>query len=301
MKAVFLGTPHAAVPALTALSQTATVEVVVTRPDRPRGRSGRPQPSAVKVAAESMGLHVAQPETIAGLEDVLDTVGGFDVALVVAFGMLISPSALARAPNRFVNLHFSILPRWRGAAPVQRALLAGDERTGVTLMRMDEGLDTGPSLVTVSTAISAADDAESLTARLARIGAVMVGKSLGSIGGLVAVPQDPDRATTAPKIRTDERWVDLAGTPASVLAAVRGLAPWPGAWVRHPTGGVRIIEAEDAGSQMPSGDLQLGADGLQLGLGAGAVRLVRVQPEGKRPMGGVDWARGLRGDLGRMT
>ncbi|MEX1044147.1 MAG: formyltransferase family protein, partial [Acidimicrobiia bacterium] len=122
MKAVFLGTPEAAVPALTALSQTATVEVVVTRPDRPRGRSGRPQPSAVKVAAESMGLRVAQPETSSELKDVLDTVGGFDIALVVAFGMLISPSALALAPNRFVNLHFSILPRWRGAAPVQRAL-----------------------------------------------------------------------------------------------------------------------------------------------------------------------------------
>lgn len=301
MKAVFLGTPEAAVPALTALAKIASIEVVVTRPDRPRGRSGTPQPSAVKVAAEDMDLPVAQPETSSGLENVLGAVGGFDVALVVAFGMLVSPSALALAPNRFVNLHFSILPRWRGAAPVQRALLAGDDRTGVTVMRMDAGLDTGPSLVTVSTAIAPSDDAASLTARLARIGGDMVGKSLGSIGGLVAVPQDPDRARTAPKIRSDERWVDLAGTPASVLAAVRGLSPWPGAWVRHDTGGVRIIEAEDAASPIPSGNLVLGPEGLVLGLGAGAVRLVRVQPEGKRPMSAADWARGLRGDLGRMT
>lgn len=303
MKAVFLGTPDAAVPALVALSRTATVGAVVTRPDRPRGRSGRPQPSAVKVAAEGMGLPVVQPETGGDLRDALVAAGPFDVALVVAFGMLISPSALALAPNRFINVHFSILPRWRGAAPVQRALLAGDERTGVTLMRMDRGLDTGPSLVTVSTAIAPTDDTGSLTARLARVGGGMVEKSMASIvaGGFVAVPQDPKRVTTAPKVRSDERWIDVGGTPRSVLAAVRGLSPWPGAWVRHPSGGVRIIEAERSDSAVPGGDLALGSEGLVLGVGTGAIRLVRVQPEGKRPMAGADWARGLRDGLGRMT
>jgi methionyl-tRNA formyltransferase len=150
VRAAFLGTPAAAVPSLAALTTVADVAVVVTRPDKARGRSGRPQPPPVKAAAAEWGLPVAQPEGTGALDEVLRTTRP-DIAVVVAYGRILPPSTLALVPRGFVNVHFSLLPRWRGAAPVERAILAGDPVVGVSLMLIDEGLDTGPVIGAMET------------------------------------------------------------------------------------------------------------------------------------------------------
>lgn len=303
MRAVFAGTPVAAVPALVALSRTADIRLVVTRPDRPRGRSRRQQPSAVKQAALDLGLTVSQPETGAQLSETVGSVDDIDVAVVVAYGALVRPDVLAMPRFGFVNVHFSILPRWRGAAPVQRAILAGDHRSGVTLMRMDEGLDTGPILATASTAIGSDEDAAELTGRLSEMGAELLETWLRPIvdGGVAPIVQDSSRATTAPKLRSDERWIDVAAPANTVLAAVRGLAPWPGAWAHHETGALRVHQAMRGTLGLEPGVLARGSDGLAMGVGDGSILLVEVQPEGKRRMPAVDWARGLAAGLGRLS
>lgn len=303
MRAVFLGTPPAAVPALRALVGVADVAVVVTRPDRPRGRSRRPVPSAVSAAASEWNLPVAGPDSSEELAATLEGCGRFDVALVVAYGRLIPARLLTLPAAGFVNVHFSVLPRWRGAAPVQRALLAGDSRTGVTLMRLDAGLDTGPILTTTSTRIGPFEDAGALTNRLAALGADSVSRWLAATvqGRVAGVDQDPGQATHAPKLRSDERWVDVRADTAALLAAVRGLAPWPGAWVRHPTGAVRIHAAVTGDLDLEPGELHADGDAVTLGSGDGSLRLLTVQPEGKRPMPAADWARGLRDRLGGVS
>jgi methionyl-tRNA formyltransferase len=299
VKAVFLGTPAAAVPALRALNALADVGLVVTRPDRPRGRSGRPRPSEVSVAASNLELPIARPETAAELESTLVAVGPFDVALVVAYGMLIRPVVLAMPAAGFVNVHFSMLPRWRGAAPVQRAILAGDSTSGVTLMQMDAGLDTGPILATTATRIGPGENAASLTARLADLGANLVTRWLPAAteGRIPRIAQDSDQATVAPKLRSEERWIDVHATSHQVLAAVRGLTPWPGAWVRHHTGTLRILDAVTGSARLAPGALHLEGGSLEMGTGEGSIRLLTVQPEGKRAMAAADWARGLRDRL----
>lgn len=299
MKAVFLGTPAAAVPSLRALDGFADVELVVTRPDRPRGRSGRPRPSEVSVAAVELGHPLSHPENARDLKVGLEAVGPFDIALVVAYGMLIRPDVLAMPAAGFINVHFSILPRWRGAAPVQRAILAGDPTSGVTLMRMNAGLDTGPVLATTATRIGSREDAASLTTRLSDLGARLVTAWLPAAtqGRIAAIEQDEDQACVAPKLRSEERWIDVNATSHRVHAKVRGLSPWPGAWVRHPTGTLRILDTEPGHATLEPGQLRLEGGTLQMGTGEGSVRLVTVQPEGKRAMAAADWARGLRDRL----
>ena len=303
MRAIFLGTPAAAVPSLDALSDIAEVTGVISRPDRPRGRSGTPRPSEVTAAARATGIDVSQPDNASGLTETIAHLVPFDVAVVVAYGMLIQPEALALARVGFINVHFSILPRWRGAAPVQRAILAGDERSGVSLMAMDVGLDTGPVLSTAATQISPREDAAELTDRLAAMGAVLLRRWLPAIvaGTVAPTLQDPVRVTHAAKLGSDERWIDVGGSVGSVLGAVRGLSPWPGAWVRHNTGAVRLLEVTPGSSRLDEGSLSVTSGDLELGVGDGSVRIVRLQPEGKRAMGGMDWARGLRADLGGVT
>ena len=303
MRTIFLGTPAAAVPSLRALGGFSEVAAVVTRPDRPRGRSGRPQPSEINQAARELGLEVAQPETAAELADVIASHAPVDVALVVAYGMLVRPTTLLVPKAGFVNVHFSALPRWRGAAPVQRAILAGDDRTGVTLMQMDEGLDTGPTLVTISTAVGPVETGSTLTSRLAGLGAAMVTAWLPAAveGRLAAVPQNGTAATHAPKLASTERWIDLERGAVAVLAAVRGLAPWPGAWIRHDSGAIRIVAAGRGSADLPPGILGVIDTRLELGTSTDAIELVEVQPEGKRVMGAMDWARGLRDGPGRVS
>lgn len=301
MRAAFLGTPQAGVPALESLCEVAEVALVVTQPDRPQGRSSKPQPSPVKSEASRRGIPVAQPEKSSEIAGILEGAGALDVAVLVAYGKIIRPEALALPLAGFVNVHFSILPRWRGAAPVQRAVLSGDRRSGVTLMQMDAGLDTGPVWSTATTGIGPKESAADLTSRLARMGAGLLQRWLAPIvtGAVPACPQSDSQATYAPKIETDERWLDLTQPTAVILRNIRGLTPWPGAWVNHGEAKLRILEADPSDAPLSPGEIRMGAR-VEVGAGDGAIVLRRVQPEGKGPMDADAWMRGRQGEPGRF-
>lgn len=303
MRTVFFGTPDSAVPSLRALVDISDVTAVVTRPDAPRGRSGRPQPSPIAQVAEEAGLTVHRPADRDQLAESIRKVGSFEVGVVVAFGMILRPEILEIPHRGYVNVHFSVLPRWRGAAPVQRAVLAGDARTGVTLMQMDRGLDTGSVISTWSTAIGTDEDAAALTHRLAVGGAEVLAANLDSyIAGRTATTrQDDTQATYAHKIESDERWIGPDRGVDEVIRTVRGLVPWPGAWLQHDTGPVRVHRARSAEHSPPPGVVEAHDTGVICGFADGGIRIDRVQPAGKQAMDARDWVRGLRDGPGTFA
>lgn len=303
-RAVFYGTPAEAVPILAALLEVAEVALVVTQPDRARGRSKRPQPSPVKVAAEAWGLPVAQPQRASADPDTIRALAP-DVAVVAAYGQLLRPALLEVPQAGFINVHYSLLPRWRGASPVVRAILAGDETTGVSIMQIDEGLDTGPVFATAGTAIRWGETGGELTARLAALGARLLADTLPGIveGTLPAAPQDGDLATAAAKVKTEEAFIDPARhSTEAVLRAVWAFAPKPGAW--GMVGGERLkVHAVGAteirGLAAPGAVESVGGE-VVLGTRDGAVVLQRVQPAGRGPMTAAEWMRGRRGEPARF-
>jgi methionyl-tRNA formyltransferase len=293
VRAVFCGTPGAAVPSLHALSRIAEVDLVVTRPDAPRGRHRRLQPPPVKEAALELGLPVAQPSTKSELAQLL--VGRtFDVGVVVAFGMILPPEVLAAPGSGFVNVHFSLLPRWRGAAPVERALMAGDNQTGVTIMLMDEGLDTGPVLAQRRTRIEDTDTGGTLRERLAEMGAALLEETLPAwvAGEIQPVPQPDEGVTYAARLEADDR---LLSTDMGVVEAwnrIRALAPDIGA--RLDVDGVthKVLGASPTDADLEPGEWA-DVDGVPVvGFADGALAITIIQPPGKRAMGGAEWLRG---------
>ncbi len=294
MRAAFFGTPPAAVPSLAALATVADVALVVTRPDTPKGRSGRAAPSPVKVAAADWGFPLAQPRRAAELTD-LDV----DVAVVVAYGQLL-PAAVLELPRRgFVNVHFSLLPRWRGAAPVARAILAGDRVTGVSLMVLDEGMDTGPVLATEETPIGDGEPAGALTARLAGRGAALLADYLPAWvrGDLAPEPQDDAAATLAPKLHVDGARLDRTLGATEVLRRVRAFHPRPGTWAVVEGERLKILAAAPTrNAGLRPGRIEPKGGEAVLTTGDGAVSLVTVQPAGKGPMSGRAWMNGRRGE-----
>ena len=298
MKTVFFGTPEAAVASLAVLKSISDIELVVTRMDRPRGRSNEPLPPPVKVAAEELGLRVAQPERAGEMRDELE---GIDVAVLVAYGQLISPELLAVPNLGFVNVHFSLLPRWRGAAPVERAILEGDTETGVTLIVMDEGLDTGPVLDMARTPIGDAESAGQLTDRLARLGADLLGGRLPDYmaGELDPSPQDGD-STDAPKIDPGEARIDPTASADELARLVRAFNPRPGAWGQVEGDRFKILAATVTENQLDAGRIE-DVDGVTLlGTGTNALELLEVQPAGKASMEGRAWMNGRRGEPSQM-
>lgn len=303
-RTVFMGTPDAAVPSLLALHETTEVSLVVTRPDRPRGRSKAPLPPPVKEAAERLGLPVAQPTSAAALYDAVAGVGP-DVVVVAAYGRLIKPELLALPPHGFVNVHFSLLPRWRGASPVARAILAGDEVTGVALMVMDAGLDTGPVIEMIEVEIASDATTGTLTGRLAEVGAAMIRSALPDFlsGALVPRPQDDALATAAAKVETDEAFLDPEHhSLAAMDRAIRAFNPKPGAW--GIVGGERIKVWRAAPVDGPGpdpGTAEVRSGAVLLGTRTGTLRLFDVQPSGKPVMDAVAWMNGRRGEPARFT
>jgi methionyl-tRNA formyltransferase len=296
MRAVFFGSPPHAVPVLAALAAVADVALVVTVPDAAKSRSGRPVPSQVAEAALAWGMTVARPERPSEIVDDVRRVAP-DVAVVTAYRGLIRPDLLGVPTRGFVNVHFSLLPRWRGASPVVRAILAGDTVTGVTLMQMDAGLDTGPVLASRRVPVGS-ETAGVLTARLSALGAGLLGEALPLhvAGEIEPVAQNDEEATAAGLVRVEEAFVDPARhTTAAVARAVRAFDPWPGAWaivdgVRVKLWGTRPADpGPEAGSAVSDGER------LVVGTSDGAVELLEVQPSGKRRMSGAAWARGRRG------
>lgn len=296
MRAGFLGTPSAAIPTLAALVDVADVAVVVTRPDAARGRSGKKSAPPIKAAAAEWGLPVAQPATHRELHDVL-TAHQIDLGVVVAYGRILRPEVLAVPRYGFLNVHFSLLPRWRGAAPVERAILAGDPLTGVSLMGLDEGMDTGPVVAIRETPIGDHETGGTLTARLSYLGAELLDDTLPGFlsGARTPAAQIDAAATHAAPLLVSEARIDLAKTGAMALRMVRAFNPRPGAWTSVAGERLKVWQASACDTEVPTGVIQIGGGTPVLGLWDGAVALDVVQPAGKRPMRGVDWGRGRHG------
>ena len=301
IQSAFLGTPSSALPALVALTDVSDVVLIVTRPDQPHGRSRSPRPSPVRTHAEELGIPVATPRDPGELIEVISTIY-LDIAIVAAFGMIIPTAALELPARGMINVHFSLLPRWRGAAPVERAMLAADAVTGVTLMQMNAGLDTGPLLATWPTAIRSDETAGALTARLAIGGAELLANQLGAIvgGDVDAIPQPEEGTNYAPMLSTAEAKVDWALPAYEVERRIRAFNPRPGAHTTWRGERFKIHLTKAASAEMTPGAIRL-LDGQALvGCGEGSVELVVVQPPGAKQMASSAWARGVQGDPGHF-
>jgi methionyl-tRNA formyltransferase len=274
------------------------VVAVLTRPDAPAGRGRKVSRSPVAERADAAGIPVLQPgsprepEFLAQLADL-----AVDCAPVVAYGALVPPAALDLPRHGWVNLHFSLLPAWRGAAPVQHAIMAGDEVTGAATFRLEAGLDTGPVFGLVTEPIGARDTAGDLLDRLARSGAVLLVATLDGIeaGTLVAEPQPADGISFAPRIESADARVDWSLPAYVVDRRIRGVTPAPGAWTTWRGDRLRLGPVEPVtADELAPGEVTAGPDGILVGTGRGAVRLGQVQPAGKRMLPAADWARGAR-------
>lgn len=298
MRLVFFGTPDVAVPALQVLLDADDVDVVaaVTNPDRARGRSRTPMPPPVKVAAVDAGVPVWQPVRGRDVREDLEAAAP-DVCAVVAYGSILPSDVLAVPPHGFVNLHFSLLPRWRGAAPVQHAIRAGDTVTGVSTFVLDEGMDTGPLLSTVETPIGAEETAGELLDRLAASGGPVLLEALRDlVAGVEPTPQ-PDGATLAPKITPDDVGIDWTRPAAEVAALVRSAAPRPGAHTTRDGDRFKVlgaVVAPDAPDGSPGEVVGSDDGGLLVACGTGTLRATWVQPAGKPAMDAVDFVNGYQ-------
>lgn len=305
---VFAGTPEVALPSLEALnSSDHELLAVVTRPDAPRGRSGRPRPSPVAEWAEAAGVEVLKPERpsdeqfVARLRELAP-----DACPVVAYGALLPESVLRIPRHGWVNLHFSLLPRWRGAAPVQRAIMAGDEVTGATTFRIVPELDAGPILGSLIEPLQVSDTAGDVLARLASEGAQLLVDTIDQLPTAEPVDQTDDGVTLAPKLTVAEARIDWTRGAEQLDRHVRGCSPSPMAWtmlLRGDSGPerFRIALARPAETAaLAPGALSIERRRVLVGTGDGDLELVRVQPVGKQVMGASDWARGLRGDQVRF-
>ena len=290
MRLVFLGTPVDAVAPLRALAQAGhEVALVLTQPDRRRSRGGGADPSPVKQAATELGLPVLTPARAReAIEDIAAT--GAQLGVVVGFGQLLPPAFLEALAHGLVNLHYSLLPRWRGAAPVERAILAGDTETGLCVMRIEEGLDTGGIYASVSTPIEPEETAGELHARLTALGARLLLEHLPLVPETEPVPQEGE-PTYAEKLTVDEFRIDGSRPAPEVARVVRAGNPRPGAWMVVDGKRVKVWRARPE-----SGDGELGVVRRpgELVTTPGLLRLDEVQPEGKPRMAGQAWIAGLR-------
>jgi methionyl-tRNA formyltransferase len=294
VRLAFAGTPEAALPSLAALlASRHEVVAVITRPDAPAGRGRTLTASPVRRLAEEHGLEVLTPRHPRE-EDFQQRLRELDVDAcpTVAYGALLPPSALQVPRVGWVNLHFSLLPAWRGAAPVQHALLAGDEVTGATTFLIEQGLDTGPFFGMLTEQVRPRDTSGDLLGRLAAAGAGLLVATLDGIeDGLVsAVPQPAEGVSSAPKLSVDDARVDWSAPALRVDRLVRACTPAPGAWTTLRGRRVKLGPVTPARAQLPPGVL----DGDLVGTATQAVRLSTVRPEGKPEMAAADWLRGLR-------
>jgi methionyl-tRNA formyltransferase len=302
VRIVFFGTPDSAVVSFEALIDAGhDVAGVVTQPDRPSGRSRKEQPPPLKIAAQRRSIAVAQPAR-PRLDDLqqLEQGSPAEAYVVVAYGRLLGSAILAQPPKGAINLHFSLLPRYRGAAPVQWALASGESLTGVTTMQMNERLDEGDILLQRELVILDGEHAPSLERRLSVIGAEVLVQTLSRMaaGTLVGRPQQHEHATFAPRISARDGLLDLRMTAVEIEGRVRGFDPWPGAWIVHKGRRMRLARAralgqrdEDAGS--PGRVAGQVPEGILLVCGQGSLLLVeQIQPEGRRTMSSRDAVHG---------
>jgi methionyl-tRNA formyltransferase len=300
---VFLGTPEAALPTLQAMDAAHDVALVITQPDRPKGRSKKPVPPPVKAYASENGLTVLQPESRVELSAAFSEHGPFDAGVVVAYGRILRSEILEAPRHGLVNVHFSLLPRWRGAAPVARALMAGDEMTGVTIMKLDEGLDTGPIITAQAIDIPSDDDTGELTKRLAALGASLLSEVLQPYldGEIIPIEQSEEGATYANKIERGDRPVDVNASARAIENKVRGLSPAPAATLDIDGRTHKILAARTVDAQVEPGTWTTSDGRLLIGVGEGALELVILQPPGKTPQPGPDWVNGQQQSGGSVS
>lgn len=305
MNVLFFGTPSFSVPCLQALLEMpgVCVKAVVTQPDRPAGRGGELRASPVKELAVARGIPVLQPTSLkkelAAFKAEADGFGPFDVGVVIAFGQILPKAVLELPRAGCINVHASLLPRWRGAAPIQRAIEAGDRETGVCLMQMDEGLDTGGVFSRATTPISESDTAQTLHDKLSTLGASLLQHDLAAIaqGSLAAAPQEQEGVTYAHKIEASEGLVDWSFPAAQIARRVRALSPHPGCYTfwRGQRMKILFVSARDSagsGREPPGTVLAASGGAITVSCGTGAVSISQLQLAGKRQMSAEEFLRG---------
>ncbi|MBI2217521.1 MAG: methionyl-tRNA formyltransferase [Candidatus Rokubacteria bacterium] len=297
MKVLFYGTPEFALPTLEALLRHHEVVGVITQPDRPAHRGQQVTAPPVKVRALSAGLTVVQPPRLRdpGWPERLALFGA-DVAVVVAFGQILPKTVLAVPARGSINVHASLLPRYRGAAPIAWAIIRGETETGITTFQMDEGMDTGPMLVRRATAIEPGETAGELAARLARLGAEALIDTLARLDTLPRIPQRDEDATRAPRLKKSDGHADWRRPARDLVNLVRGINPWPGALTLTPRGPLTIRRAHALGVTLDGEPGTIVRHGRTFGIVTGDGVLVpdEVQPENRRAVAWDEWLRGAR-------
>lgn len=289
MRIIFMGTPDFSVPALQALAEKHEIVAVYSQPPRAAGRGQKPRPSAVHAAADKLGLPVRTPTGLRSVEAQAEFAAlNADLAVVVAYGLIL-PQAVLDAPRLgCLNIHASLLPRWRGAAPIHRAILSGDRETGVAIMQMDAGLDTGGVLAQCSTPIGAEETTADLHDRLAAMGAELIVKVVADLP-MQAVPQVSEGVTYAQKIDKAEARIDWSRSAVEIDRQIRGLSPFPGAWCEVAGERVKLLRSRLVDGNGAPGEL---LSGFRVACGQGAVEILEAQRAGKRPMMAEDLLRG---------
>jgi methionyl-tRNA formyltransferase len=293
MRLIFMGTPDFSVPVLEALVDAGhEIAAVYCQPPRPAGRGKKDRPSPVQARAEALGLTVRHPVSLKGNAEQADFAAlDADAAVVVAYGLIL-PQAILDAPGHgCLNIHASLLPRWRGAAPIHRAIMAGDEKTGVCIMQMDAGLDTGPVLLRRETPIGAEETTGALHDRLSVLGAEAITEALTRLDSLDPEPQPDDGVTYADKIDKAEASIDWTRPAEAIDRQIRGLSPFPGAWIDHEGVRIKFLASQiGAGNGAPGEVLD---DALTIACGSGALKILRLQKAGRGPQGTEDFLRGM--------
>jgi methionyl-tRNA formyltransferase len=299
VRIAFAGTPQAAVPTLQALIGTEhVIEFVITRPDAPKGRGRALTPSPVAEVAEQAGLKVIKTSNISELADQLN---GLDAIVVVAFGGLVPKNLLSVPKHGWINVHFSLLPHWRGAAPVQHAIMAGDDVIGVTTFRIEEALDTGPMLAYLTTSIGPSETAGELLDRLSIEGANLAIATLSGLeqGTMFALEQPIDGVSYAPKITTELARINWQDPALAVARKIRAVTPAPGAWTMVGEERFKLMPVQLATHviDLAPGELKLEENQVYVGTGSHAVLLTQIQSPGKTFANANDWARNLKTNL----
>ncbi|MCQ6270550.1 methionyl-tRNA formyltransferase [Pseudarthrobacter sp. R1] len=297
MRVLFAGTPAVAVPSLSALVEAGfDVVAVLTRPDAPIGRKRVLTPSPVAARAAELGIEVIHAARIDAETTARISAVSPDVAAIVAYGGLVPAAALGIPPHGWINLHFSLLPAWRGAAPVQRAVMAGDDVTGAVTFQLEEGLDTGPVFGTLTETVGPNDTAGELLERLSHSGAVLLAQTLSAIdaGKAAAVPQSGE-VSLAPKLTLDDGRLDWEHPALALGRQARGVTPEPGAWTVMDGQRIKLapVRLRPDVSGLAPGSVSLQGKSVLVGTGSHAVELTRIQPAGKKMMAAADWARGM--------
>jgi len=291
MNIIFMGTPDFSVPILDALAAQHTIVAVYTQPPRPAGRGKELRPTPVHARATALGLPVRHPASLKSAEDQAAFAAlNADVAVVVAYGLILPQPVLDAPRHGCLNIHASLLPRWRGAAPIHRAIMAGDAETGICIMQMEAGLDTGPVLLRETTAIDAQDTTATLHDRLSDMGARLIGTALDHLPDLHPTPQPDTGVTYAAKIDKAEARIDWTRPAIEVDRQIRGLSPFPGAWCMIGGERVKLLRSTLATGAGTPGQV---LDGLIIACGSGAITITLAQREGKKPMTPDDFLRGF--------